>query len=141
MLKKDWNNLQDLKETSQAFFLIAFCGWPGNIHLILAGRAEIFINFAEHDARNILLSFNGEDADISLLLNGPLESGGIRIFSDMDCRDSVLDLSKKSNQRFQIGDFHIGNDEEIEIFSSMNQGDKILQIESSSPSKILTVQE
>ena len=80
--------------------MIVFCDRPGDLHSILAGRTEIFINLPEDDVRNVLLSFNGEDADIFLLLNGPLESDSIRIFSDMDRRDSVLDLSEKSNQRF-----------------------------------------
>jgi hypothetical protein len=80
--------------------VIVFCDWPGHDHSILAGYTEIFINLPEDDMRNVLLSFNGEDTDISLLLNGPLESDGIRILSDMDCRDPILDLSEKSNQRF-----------------------------------------
>ena len=80
--------------------MIVFCDWVRKVHSILAGCTEIFMNLSEDDVRNVLLSLNGEDADIFLLLNGPLESDGIRIFSDMDCRDSILDLSEKSDQRF-----------------------------------------
>jgi len=102
------------------------------------GGTKIFANFSEDDVGDIFLPFDGENTYVSFPLYCPLESGGIRIFSDMNGRDSVLDLSEKSDQCLQVCDFHVGDDEEIKIFSSLNQWDQILHIEGSPAPEIFT---
>ncbi len=44
----------------------------------------------------------------------------------MDRSDPVLNLPKKTDQGFQIGDLHVGDDEEIKIFPALGQGSQVI---------------
>ena len=72
--------------------------------------------------RDILFFFDCKDVDISILLYRFFEPGGIRVLSNVDRCDSILYLPEKTNQCFQVGNLHIGDDEKIEIFPFFNQG-------------------
>ena len=77
---------------------------------------------------NILFPFDREEANVALSLDSLFESRDVRVLSDVNSCNPVLELPKVSDQRLQVSDLHIGDDEEIEVLLSMNKGDQILDI-------------
>src|SRR4030042_271211 len=94
--------------------------------LLHTTRIEIVPYPSENNVRNILFPFNGIDADILLLFHRLFESGCIRIIPNVNGCHPVSNLSKKSDQRFQVSNFHVGNNEEIQFFPSLDQWPQVL---------------
>ena len=89
---------------------------------------KILPDSSEDNMGNVLFPLDREEANVTLSLDSLFESRDVRVFSDVNSCNPVLELSKISDQRLQVGDLHIGDDEEIEVLLSMNKGDQILDI-------------
>ena len=61
------------------------------------GRIKIISDPPENDMRNIFFPFDSIDADVFSLLDSLLESGRVRIVSDVHGRHPVSDLPEKSD--------------------------------------------
>ena len=77
---------------------------------------------------NIFLPFDRKDTDIFLLLKSFFEPDRMWVLSNVHRCNSIFYLSKKVNQYFQVGNFHIGDDEKIKALPPLDQRDQILQL-------------
>ena len=90
---------------------------------------EVFVDLSENDEGNIFLPFDRVEVDVFLLLHCLPESGGIGIVPDMNRRDPVSELAVKSDQGLQVGNLHVGNDEEVQVLLSLDERNQIFEIE------------
>ena len=91
-------------------------------------RIKIFSYTSKNDMRNIFLSFDRKDTDIFLFLNSFFEPCRMWVLSNVHRCNSIFYLSKKVNQYFQVGNFHIGDDEKIKALPPLDQRSQILQL-------------
>src|SRR4030043_1776465 len=99
--------------------------------------SEIFLNFSENDVGNVFFALHRKETDVLPVLRSLLKSRGIRVLADVNSCNSIVDLREISDQRFQIRDFHIGDNEKVQVLPSLNQGNKVLKIQSGPSSKVL----